>query len=101
MQSIPLQPVPSQTVNVLLAGQNCQITISQLSTGLYCALSINNALIIGGVICQNLNRIVRNSYLGFVGDLMFADNEGDADPYYTGLGDRFTFLYLEEGETAD
>ena len=61
---------------------------------------VNNALIIGGVICENLNRIVRDAYFGFIGDFMFfdtlTDDNGDgSDPYYTGLNSQFLLIYLE------
>ena len=98
MQIIPLQPTPSQVVTVSLANQACQIAVYQLSTGLFVDLSVNNALIIGGVLCENLNRIVRSLYLGFIGDLCFIDNQGDADPVYTGLGSRFSLAYLEASD---
>lgn len=98
MQIIPLQAVASQALAVVLAGQSCQIKVQQKSTGMYCDLYVNNALIIGGVVCENLNRIVRSTYLGFIGDLMFGDTQGTDDPYYTGLGTRFLFIYLEESD---
>lgn len=98
MQIIPLLAVPSQNLEVTLANQTCQIVVYQKSTGLYLDLYVNNSLIIGGVICENLNRIVRSTYLGFVGDLAFIDNEGSADPYFTGLGGRFSLAYLEQSE---
>lgn len=94
MQIVPLAAAPNQTVDVQLAGQSCRIAVYQLSTGLFLDLSVSGALIVGGVICQNLNRIVRDLYLGFVGDLTFVDNEGAADPDYTGLGGRFSLAYL-------
>lgn len=95
---IPVQAVPSQTLAVTLAGQGCQIELYQKTTGLYCNLYINNVLIIGGVICENLNRIVRSLYLGFIGDLCFLDNQGSTDPVYTGLGTRYSFIYLEASD---
>lgn len=95
MRVIPLQQVPSQTLAVSLGGQSCQIDIYQKLSGLYCNLYVNNSLIIGGVICENANRIVRSTYLGFLGDLAFLDNIGEDDPVYTGFGDRFSFIYLE------
>jgi hypothetical protein len=100
MQIIPLQAVPSQAVTVNLGGQNCQVNVYQKSTGLFCDLYVNNVLIIGGVICQNLNRIVRSAYLGFTGDLFFADQHGTDDPEYTGIGSRFLLYYLEAGDVA-
>lgn len=100
MLNIPINPTPSQVLNVNLASQNCTIKVYQKSTGLFIDLYVNNALIIGGVICQNANRIVRSAYLGFVGDLAFFDTAGDVygnpeDPYYTGLGSRWVLNYLE------
>lgn len=100
MLIVPLSAVASQSVNVQLAGQSCRIDVYQLSTGMFCDLYVADVLIIGGVICQNLNRIVRDLYLGFIGDLTFIDNEGTADPIYTGLGDRFSLAYLSTDDLA-
>lgn len=98
MQIIPIQDVPSQTFNVQLANQNCQIDIYTAATGLFVNVSVNNVLIIGGVIAQNLNRIVRSLYLGFIGDFVFNDTQGTSDPSYPGLGTRFEFWYLTPAE---
>jgi len=99
MLIIPLQPVPAQVVNVILGDQATQLTLRQLSTGLYIDVSIATQKIIGMVICQNLNRIIRDAYLGFVGDFMFVDTFGESgkpsqDPDYTGLGSHFQLVYL-------
>lgn len=103
MLIIPTQPVPSQTLQVILAGQNVQLLISQLETGMYITIFLdgNTVPILAGTICQNINRIVRNSYFGFVGDLIFIDSSGaDDDPYYTGLGSRWVLAYLTADELA-
>lgn len=98
MQIIPLQPVPAQTINVLLADQVTTLTIHQKSTGIFMDVYVGTALVIGGVLCENLNRIVRSLYLGFVGDFAFIDNEGTDDPVYTGLGSRFSLAYLDAAD---
>lgn len=98
MEIIPLDPVPSQTLTVSLTNQTCQIAIYQKAYGLFCDLYVNNVLIIGGVICENLNRIVRSLYLGFQGDLMFIDNQGSSDPFWTGLGTRYSLAYLSPSD---
>ena len=100
MQTIPLQAVESQIVTCLLGGQYCQINVYQKAYGVFLDLYIDNVLIIGGVICQNLNPIVRSAYLGFQGDLMFVDSGGSADPDWTGLAGRFVLLYLSPAEMA-
>jgi hypothetical protein len=95
MQVVPLADVPAQTLAVQLAGQSCQVTVYQKSTGLYCDLAVNNSPIITGVVCENLNRIVRDLYLGFAGDLVFLDTDGVDDPVSPGLGTRFLLCFLE------
>ena len=103
MLTIPTQPLPNQVFNVLLGGQACRIAIAQKSTGMFLNLYVNDALIIGGVLCEVDNRIVRSTYLGFIGDLAFYDTQPSADPlvpanpdqvYYTGLGTRYFLVYL-------
>lgn len=70
-----------------------------MSGFLFMDLMSNGQEIIGDVICQNLNRIVRNDYLGFIGDFVFLDNYGqDVDPFFAGLGTRFSLVYLSEAD---
>jgi len=95
MKKIPLQPVPSQTLSVVLSGQNCQIAVYQKSTGLYLDLDVDNAPIVSTALCHDRVRLVRSVYLGFVGDLAFVDTLGHADPQYEQLGSRFVLAYLE------
>ena len=98
MVIIPMSPVANQLFSVVLGTQPCQIQIGQKSTGLFMDLYVNNALIVGGVICQDRNRIVRNSYLGFIGDVAFFDTQGTADPVYTGLNTRWKLAYFTLSE---
>ena len=98
MQIVPTQPVPYQIIIVQLNGQNCQINVRQLFYGIFVDLLVNNVLLIGGVLAQDRNILVISPYLGFIGDLMFIDNEGTQDPYYTGLGARYSLAYLAPGE---
>lgn len=100
MLIVPTQAVPNQILTVSLANQNCQLQIVTKTTGLFMNVSVNNSLIVGGVICQNLNRIVRDAYLGFVGDLAFFDTQGTSDPSYTGLGSRWLLAYLSTADLA-
>lgn len=100
MLIIPLQSVPSQVVGVTLNGQNVRVAVYQLATGLFCDVYLGDALLIGGVIAQNINRIVRDLYLGFIGDLLFVDTQGSDDPDYSGLGARWVLCYLTPEEIA-
>lgn len=93
IQEIPLIVAPAQNMSVLLGGQSCRINLYQKSTGLFVDLYVNDGLIIGGVICENNNPIVRSAYFPFVGDIFFNDTQGTDDPDYTGLGGRFQFIW--------
>lgn len=96
MRLVPTQPLPSQVFNVILEGQSITVTLRQLASGLFMNIQLNGVQMLGLVVCQNLNRIVRNSYFGMAGDFIFYDENGtNLDPYFTGLGSQFSLYYLE------
>ena len=97
IQVIPIQAVPNQTLQVPLGSQSTILNIYQFQYGLFCDVIVNSSQIRGGIICQNLNRIVREAYLGFSGDLVFSDTQGSSDPVYSGLGSRWILLYDTAG----
>lgn len=91
---IPLAPVPAQIVTAILGVQACKIRVyAKPPYGTFVDLYVNDALMIGGVIALDRNKIVRDAYLGFVGDLGFVDTQGKSDPDYTGFGSRYIFVY--------
>ncbi len=100
MQTIPLQPVPSQICRVVLAEQNCQIKLFQRNEGMFFDLSADSVEIVSGVICRDIDALVARLYTGFVGNFFFIDTRGNDDPYYTGLSDRFSLIYITEEEYA-
>lgn len=93
-QIIPIKDVYNQTFEVILGKQNCRINLHQCKYGLFCDLYVDDSLILGGVICQNDNRIVRDVHFGFVGDLVFHDTMGTSDPSSPGLGTRYVLAYV-------
>lgn len=95
---IPMQATASQTINSLINNQATTLNVYQKSTGLFMDVLLNNALVIGGVICENLNVIVRNSYLGYSGDFAWFDTQGLTDPVYTGIGTRYFLWYFAPSE---
>lgn len=98
MNIIPLTAEASQTLRVTINQQNCFINVYQKSTGLFLDLYVDSTPIIHGQICRDRVKLVRESYLGFNGDLVFMDLDGLLDPDYTGLGSRYQLLYLAVGE---
>jgi hypothetical protein len=103
-QLIPLIATASQNLKTTLDQQTVNLSIYQLRYGLYIDVTINNVLEIGAVVCQNLNRIIRSTYLnanvGFSGDFVFNDLQGTTDPVYTGLGTRYQLIYLSASDLA-
>jgi hypothetical protein len=97
MQTVPLNPISNQNLQVQLNNQACTISIVQMAYGLFMTLQIGSALIVSNVLMQNLNRIVRDAYLGFIGDFVMVDTQGSQNPDYTGLGGpnaRYQLIYL-------
>lgn len=105
MQIIPVQPVPSQTLTVTLGGQNVQLNIYQMNEhGLFMDVFMNGVSLPSGVLCQQANRIIRDAYWGFPGDLAWFDTENVAapsPPYYTGIGSRWALAYLTPADLAE
>ena len=93
---VTLQSVPSQQVQTVLGGQQCQISVYVKNQCMFLDMSVNNVQIIYAVQCKNLVSLIPTAYLGFTGWLMFLDTQGSNDPVYTGLGSRWQLLYLTE-----
>lgn len=102
MNVVPLQSVPSQRIKTTLDGRIVYIQLYQRRYGLFINIYIEDELMIGACICQNLNRIIRAKYLNeqfsFTGDFMFVDLIGNTDPIYQGLGTQYQLVYLSDDE---
>lgn len=93
MLTIPLSN-KNQDLKVVLSSQVCRIIIYQNSTGMYLDLYVNGILIRESVLCLNKQPMITESYLGFIGKLMFEDTHGNLDPEISQLGTRFKLRYL-------
>jgi hypothetical protein len=123
MLQIPLSAVPSQTLSIVLDGQNCQLAIYQkqpitdqygVAAGLFFDLIVNGTPIINTARCLDRTPILQDKlYLsvpeGLTGQPMFLDTlatQGGPPtfngqpPYYTGLGAQFVLLYLTGADLA-
>jgi hypothetical protein len=96
---IPVQAIPNQGLQVTLANQQVALAIYQTDYGLFMDVISNGSEVVTGVLCENQNRIVRDAYLGFVGDFEWTDTSGQGvDAIYTGLGAQFLLVYLETSD---
>lgn len=104
MLIIPLSAVPSQTLAVTLASQYCNINIYQKGDIVFADLFNLNIPVFTTVLVMDRVRLVRENYLGFIGDIMMMDTQIPAgetigsDPDYTGLGSRWQLCYLEASD---
>lgn len=99
MKNVPIIDAASQVVRANLGGQSCRIQIRQTTAGgVFIDLYVDELPIVVGVACQNRNRIVRDAYLGFTGDLAMVDTLGESDPQTPGLGTQFQLFYLEAAD---
>lgn len=95
MNIIPIEPVPSQKMNIVLSQQNCSLKIYQKSGLVYVDLAIAGTPVVYAGLARNRVNLVRGSYLHFSGNLMFVDTQGNSDPVYTGFNSRWLLTYQE------
>lgn len=113
MQLVPLGSNPNETLQIVLAGQNCAIELRSLDGYAYAdsigldnkheylafSLSVSGVSITNTALCLNRKRLLVNrQYLGFVGDFIFVDTQGDEAPQFAGLGTRWLLVYLEAAD---
>lgn len=115
MQEVPLSALESQTLQILLNGQQCALSV-YTKTGyeltdaieletviqiIYFDLTVNGVDITNTQNCVNLARLLLNrQYLGVVGDFVFIDTQGNEDPQWEGLGTRWVLVYLDADDIA-
>jgi hypothetical protein len=101
MLVVPTLPLPNQQLQIQLAAQACELNVYQNAYGLFVDVYLNGQLIVGGVLCLDRTKLIRDTYLGFTGDFAFYDTQDEGlDPVYTGLGSRYQLLYLEAADLA-
>ena len=100
MVTIPIQAVGNQTLNVTLNNQNVQIGLYQKRLGLFVDTYVNGTAISLGVLAHDWNPLVKCTYNGFSGQLLFVDTQGTDDPTYDGLGARYVLVYLTDDEVS-
>ena len=98
MQTIDLQQIPNQTLNIVLNEQNCEITIKEKNKSTFLSLKIDDTVIFDGIVAHNLLSVLPFDYMAFNGSLMFVDTLGSEDPDYTLYNDRFLLIFLTDEE---
>lgn len=95
--TVPLSQEPNQKFNIELNGQRCVFEFLTRGIYMYMNLTLNDENIINGMICLNKVDLIQYNHFGFKGKLYFEDTQGDLDPLYYGLNDRWLLIY-EDGD---
>ena len=98
MLKIPLSPVPAQSLNVKLAGQNCQIRVYYRFGSTYMDITAGGVVVVTGAICRDRQNIIQIAQNAFSGALLFVDMLGTSDPLYSGFGERWRLFYKAANE---
>jgi hypothetical protein len=104
LQTIPIQAIPAQNFQAQLGSQDCDITLQQMSTGLFATVYVNGNLTISSRYCNDRVNLIRQTYLGFGGGLYFVDtaagSTGESQPL-TGTNAPGLWTADSDAVTAD
>ena len=98
MVIVPLSPVPSQALKIVLADQDCEIAVLTRGEKMYCDLTVDGTVIQQGALIQDAVSIVQIPTDAFSGTLAMLDTRGNEAPRYDGLGDRWQLCYWTADE---
>ena len=99
-QIIPIQPTPSQTVKTTVGNAQLRILIACKNQGTFVSINMDDEDISNNVLAHDYCPLIQSDYLGFPGNLMFIDTQGEEDPDYKLLGSRWILVYLTAEEYA-
>lgn len=85
--TVPIIPEPNQSVAFMLNGNSYFADINLRGSGLYITLKVNNETVLSS------RALLSYAPIGY--GLQLADTLGVEDPVYTGLGDRWILVGLQ------
>ena len=90
--TVTLDKIPNQAIKIELDGKDCNLTFVTRGDKLYLdTFSVNGVNIINGIVCLNGNNLL--SLSKFKGKLYFNDMQGNENPNFSGLNDRWLLFY--------
>lgn len=93
--TIPLEQVPNQSFSIEIEGKQCDFDFITMGLYLYMNLTIAGEKEIEGMICLNKCKLNQYKTIALKGSLYFEDTQGNLDPIYYGLNDRWILNYEE------
>lgn len=93
---VPLSAIPSQELSLILNNQDISVRVYMRGDYLYLdVLNEDTPIILGQLIVSNVN-LLPSGLTNFVGNFRMVDTNGNEDPQYIGLGERWQLLYLSD-----
>ena len=90
---IPLDNIPNQTFEIQLGDKSCRFDFITSGLFMYMNLEVDNEAQINGAICLNNVNLIQYNEINLDGKLYFKDTQGNLDPIYYGLNDRWLLIY--------
>lgn len=98
MVIVPLSPIPSQTLKVVLDDQDCQISVLTRGEHMYLDLTVDGTIVQQGALLLDYVSAIQIPTHSFSGTLAMFDTQGNEAPRYDGLGERWQLWYWSKGE---
>ena len=93
---IPIDQLPNQSFEIELNDKRCRFEFITRGFSLYMNLSIDDVEKVNGIICLNNENLILYPEIGLEGKVYFTDTQGNLDPLFYGLNDRWLLVYEEE-----
>ena len=94
VQTISLQQVAAQQVEVSLNKQSCTIRVCQRNEDIYVDLYVDGEPVVLGALARDRVGLTRHAYLPFKGELLFVDTHGSDDPRWVDFQTTCCLIYL-------
>ena len=93
---IPIEQQPNQIFTVQLGDKQCIIELLTRGFSIFINITVDDIKKANGLICLNKVNLIRYPDIGLSGKLYFEDTQGNLDPIYYGLNDRWRLIYEDE-----
>ncbi len=98
MNIIPLSPVPSQKLKIVLDDQDCEISVLTRGSRMYLDLTVDGIVVQKGALLLDYVSAIQIPTRQFSGTLAMYDTQGEEAPQWTGLGTRWQLCYWSKDE---
>ena len=95
---IPLLPLADQSLSISFEGVRFDIRVFSRGGRLFMDLAVDGVPAFYGLCCVLESPVNYSPAFPVPGEFWWVDTIGEADPFYEGLGSRFSLIWVAEGE---